>query len=134
MAVMMGGMSSQEITVYEAVGGQDAFRRLVAGFYARVAEDPLLRPLYPDEDLSGAQERLTMFLAQYWGGPRAYSDRRGHPRLRMRHAPFAIGPAERDAWLACMRAALDDLELSDDLDGLLWTYLARSAEMMRNRD
>ncbi|MBA2317425.1 MAG: globin [Euzebyales bacterium] len=127
-------MSSQEITVYEAVGGQDAFRRLVAGFYARVAEDPLLRPLYPDEDLSGAQERLTMFLAQYWGGPRAYSDRRGHPRLRMRHAPFAIGPAERDAWLACMRAALDDLELSDDLDGLLWTYLARSAEMMRNRD
>lgn len=134
MAVMMGDMSSQEITVYEAVGGQDAFRRLVAGFYARVAEDPLLRPLYPDEDLSGAQERLTMFLAQYWGGPRAYSDRRGHPRLRMRHAPFAIGPAERDAWLACMRAALDDLELSDDLDGLLWTYLARSAEMMRNRD
>lgn len=134
MAVMMGGMSSQEITVYEAVGGQDAFRRLVAGFYARVAEDPLLRPLYPEEDLSGAQERLTMFLAQYWGGPRAYSDRRGHPRLRMRHAPFAIGPAERDAWLACMRAALDDLELSDDLDGLLWTYLARSAEMMRNRD
>ncbi|MGI8874754.1 MAG: globin [Egibacteraceae bacterium] len=127
-------MSSQEITVYEAVGGQDAFRRLVAGFYARVAEDPLLRPLYPEEDLSGAQERLTMFLAQYWGGPRAYSDRRGHPRLRMRHAPFAIGPAERDAWLACMRAALDDLELSDDLDGLLWTYLARSAEMMRNRD
>jgi hemoglobin len=127
-------MSSQEITVYEAVGGQEAFHRLVAGFYARVAEDPLLRPLYPEENLSSAEERLTMFLAQYWGGPRTYSERRGHPRLRMRHAPFAIGPAERDAWICCMRAALDDLELPDDLDRLLWDYLFRSAEMMRNRD
>ncbi len=92
---------------YDAVGGGDTFRRLVSTFYAGVATDPVLRPLYPDADLSHAQERLTMFLSQYWGGPREYSDRRGHPRLRRRHVPFAIGERERDAWLRHMRAALD---------------------------
>ena len=76
-------------TFYEAVGGEETFRRLVHHFYAGVAEDPLLRPLYPEQDLAGAEERLRMFLVQYWGGPRTYSEQRGHPRLRMRHAPFA---------------------------------------------
>ena len=81
------------------------------GVVMRVHDDPLLRPLYPDEDLGPAEERLRMFLVQYWGGPRTYSERRGHPRLRMRHAPFAIGTAERDAWLRHMRVAVDSLEL-----------------------
>ena len=121
-------------TVYELVGGEAAFRALVADFYRRVAQDPILRPLYPEEDLTGAQERLTLFLIQYWGGPATYREQRGHPRLRMRHAPFAVGPAERDAWMHHMRAALDTLELAPELDRLLWTYLARAAESMRNRD
>ena len=86
-------------TFYDAVGGEETFRRLVHRFYAGVADDPVLRPLYPEPDLDGAEERLRMFLVQYWGGPRTYSDRRGHPRLRMRHAPFRIGRRERDAWL-----------------------------------
>ena len=102
---------TQATTYYDAVGGEPTFRRLVAGFYRRVATDPVLRPLYPEEDLSGAEERLRLFLMQYWGGPHTYSDRRGHPALRMRHAPFAIGPAERDAWLRHMTAAVEDLDL-----------------------
>lgn len=122
------------MTVYEAVGGEPAFRKLVADFYATVAEDPVLRPLYPEEDLSGAEERLRGFLIQYWGGPTTYSQQRGHPRLRMRHAPFAIGEAERDAWLGHMRAALDGLALEPELDEMLWDHLARSAIMLRNRD
>ena len=89
-----------EDTFFDAVGGTDTFRRLVATFYAGVAEDPVLRPLYPEEDLGPAEDRFRMFLEQYWGGPRTYSDERGHPRLRMRHAPFVIGPTQRDAWLA----------------------------------
>ena len=86
---------------YDAVGGEETFTRLVTAFYAGVADDPLLRPLYPDADLGPARERLTMFLVQYWGGPRDYSEQRGHPRLRMRHAPFPIGPDERDARESC---------------------------------
>lgn len=125
----MGTQSS----FYEAVGGEPTFRALVAQFYARVAEDPLLRPLYPEDELEGAQERLTMFLMQYWGGPRTYSEQRGHPRLRMRHAPFSIGEAERDAWLHHMRAALDAVELDPAHDETLWTYLVWAAESMRNR-
>ena len=98
-----------EDTFFDAVGGADTFRRLVAIFYAGVAEDPVLRPLYPEEDLGPAEERFRMFLEQYWGGPRTYSDQRGHPRLRMRHAPFVIGPVQRDAWLARMRVAVDEI-------------------------
>ena len=90
-------------TFYAAVGGEETFRRLVAAFYAGVAEDPVLRPLYPEDDLGPAAERLTLFLMQYWGGPGTYSQQRGHPRLRMRHAPFPIGQAAHDAWLANMR-------------------------------
>ena len=97
---------SDEGSVYEAVGGQPFFDALVDGFYAGVNVDPLLRPMYP-EDLTEPRRHLAGFLTQYWGGPATYSDERGHPRLRMRHAPFAIGEAERDAWLRHMRSSLD---------------------------
>ena len=94
--------------LYAAVGGAPFFERLVDAFYDGVATDPLLLPLYPEApDLKGARRRLTLFLIQYWGGPATYSDERGHPRLRLRHLPFAIGPAERDAWLAHMTRAVD---------------------------
>jgi hemoglobin len=119
-------------TLFAAVGGEPTFRRLVDAFYAGVAEDPVLRPLYPDEDLGPAAERLRMFLIQYWGGPTTYSQQRGHPRLRMRHAPFAINSAARDAWLARMRAALDSLDLAPAHERLLWDYLQSAADSLRN--
>jgi hemoglobin len=121
------------ITFYEAVGGAPTFERLVARFYAGVAADPVLRPLYPEPDLAAAEERLRLFLIQYWGGPTTYSDTRGHPRLRMRHAPFSIGPAERDAWLRHMTEAVEWLELPPDLEAPLMTYLQGAAEAMMNR-
>jgi hemoglobin len=124
---------AQEVTFFEAVGGEETFRRLVHRFYQGVAMDPLLRPLYPGEDLGPAEERLRLFLMQYWGGPRTYSDRRGHPRLRMRHVPFPIGEAERDAWLGHMRTALDELELPESLDKTLWDYLVMAANSLVNR-
>ena len=121
-------------TPYELMGGHEAFVRLVHRFYAGVAGDPVLRPLYPEPDLSGAEERLRMFLEQYWGGPRTYSDLRGHPRLRMRHAPFRIGPIERDAWLRCMRIAVDEADLDDEHRAQLWQYLQYAAISMMNAD
>jgi hemoglobin len=123
-----------EVTFYEAVGGEETFRRLVHRFYQGVAADPLLRPLYPEADLGPAEERLTLFLIQYWGGPGTYSERRGHPRLRMRHAPFPIGMAERDAWLGHMRDAVDELGLPKELDDTLWRYLTMAATSMVNAD
>jgi hemoglobin len=119
-------------TFYAAVGGEDTFRRLIEAFYAGVAEDPVLRPLYPEDDLGPAAERLRMFLIQYWGGPGTYSEQRGHPRLRMRHAPFAIGAAQRDAWLTRMRAALDGLDLEPAHEQVLWDYLTSAADSLRN--
>jgi hemoglobin len=119
-------------TFFAAVGGEDTFRRLVDAFYAGVAEDPVLRALYPEDDLGPAAERLRMFLIQYWGGPSTYSQQRGHPRLRMRHAPFAIGVAARDAWLRRMRGALDSLELAPAHDQVLWDYLQSAADSLRN--
>jgi hemoglobin len=119
-------------TFYEAVGGEPTFRKLVDVFYAGVAQDPLLRPMYPEEDLGPAADRLTLFLIQYWGGPHTYSAQRGHPRLRMRHAPFRIGPAERDAWLRHMRNAVDSLDLPPELAGPLWEYLERAAYFLVN--
>ena len=119
-------------SLYQAVGGDEPFRRLVAGFYGRVAQDPILRPLYPDEELAAAQERLFAFLVQYWGGPQTYSEQRGHPRLRRRHAPFAIGGAERDAWLHNMRAALDDVGMDPVHDAAVWEHLHRAAYMLQN--
>ena len=122
-----------EPTLFELVGGEEPFHRLVARFYRGVAADPVLRPLYPEQDLGPAEERLRMFLVQYWGGPRTYSQRRGHPRLRMRHAPFAIGPAERDAWLRHMRDAVESLELPPEQEQTLWSYLEMAAHSMQNR-
>ena len=119
-------------TLYDLVGGEETFHRLVARFYAGVAADPVLRPLYPEEDLGPAEERLRMFLVQYWGGPRTYSDRRGHPRLRMRHAPFAIGERERDAWLRHMRAAVESLALPPEQEQPLWRDLEMAAFSMQN--
>ena len=127
------GPMTQARTFYDAVGGEPTFRRLVAGFYRRVAADPVLRPLYPERDLAGAEERLRLFLMQYWGGPRAYSQRRGHPALRMRHAPFAIGPAERDAWLRHMTAAVEELDLPAELSASLLEYLTMAATALANR-
>ncbi|MEU4576946.1 globin [Nonomuraea sp. ATR24] len=121
-----------EISFYEAVGGEETFRRLVHRFYEGVADDPLLRPLYPEEDLTGAEDRLRGFLIQYWGGPNTYSQQRGHPRLRMRHVPFVIGEAERDAWLKHMRDAVDSLELPEDQDKRLWDYLVYAAQSLVN--
>ena len=123
---------AQEVTFFEAVGGEETFRRLVHRFYQGVAADPMLRPLYPEEDLGPAEERLRLFLIQYWGGPRTYSEKRGHPRLRMRHVPFAIGEAERDAWLAHMRDAVDELGLPEQLDKMLWDYLVMAANSLIN--
>jgi hemoglobin len=117
---------------FERAGGEQTFRLLVQRFYADVAVDPLLRPLYPEENLEPAADRLTLFLIQYWGGPNTYSQTRGHPRLRMRHVPFVIGAAERDAWLRHMRAALESLDLPEDVSTPLWDYLRMAAESMRN--
>ncbi|MFT4228852.1 MAG: globin [Microbacterium sp.] len=117
---------------YDAVGGHDTFARLVDAFYRGVCADPQLRAMYPEDDLGPAAERLRMFLEQYWGGPTTYSERRGHPRLRMRHAPFHIDPAARDRWLAHMRAAVDELALSPLHEATLWDYLQRAAFAMVN--
>ena len=117
---------------YDQVGGHETFVKLVHEFYRGVAGDPPLRALYPEDDLGPAEVRFRMFLEQYWGGPTTYSDERGHPRLRMRHAPFAIGPAERNAWLTHMRDAVDSLALDPELDAVLWDYLHRAAFSMVN--
>jgi hemoglobin len=117
---------------YQAVGGEETFRRIVSRFYAQVAVDEILRPLYPEEDLGPATERLTLFLIQYWGGPHTYSDQRGHPRLRMRHAPFRISPIERDAWLKNMRIAVDEEKLPEEYRTQLWQYLEMAAQSLLN--
>jgi hemoglobin len=123
-----------ELSFYEAVGGEETFRRLVSRFYQEVAKDSQLRPVYPSRDLGPAEEHLRLFLIQYWGGPGTYSERRGHPRLRMRHARFAIGAAERDAWLRHMRTALDELELDEARDAQLWDYLVMAAHSLVNQE
>jgi hemoglobin len=119
-------------TVYERVGGEGFFFDLVDRFYARVESDSVLRPLYPS-DLSRPRRHLAMFLAQYWGGPPAYNAERGHPRLRMRHAPFAIGLAERDAWLRHMLAAVDESTASDVDKAALRDYFTSAAKSLINR-
>jgi len=119
-------------SLYDAVGGAPVFRQLVDDFYAGVADDPVLRPLYEGDDLEPAKQRLRMFLEQYWGGPTTYSEQRGHPRLRMRHAPFSIGPVERDAWLRAMRSAVDGAGLQESHRRQLWDYLQMTAQHMVN--
>ena len=122
-------------TFYDAVGGAETFHAIVARFYEQVRDDEVLRPLYPEEDLTGAEDRLRMFLEQYWGGPRTYSDQRGHPRLRMRHAPYRIGFLERDAWLRCMHtavASIDQQTLDEEHRRELLAYLEMAADAMVN--
>lgn len=119
------------LTLYERVGGETFFVALVDRFYDGVAADPLLRPMYPD-DLTDAREHLSLFLSQYWGGPRTYSDTRGHPRLRIRHAPFVVDDAARDAWLGHMQAALDAVALDDDVRDELDAYFEMAANQLRN--
>jgi hemoglobin len=121
-------------TLFDRAGGTPFFEALVGRFYAGVAEDPILRAIYPEADLAAAQHRLTLFLIQYWGGPRTYDDERGHPRLRMRHFPFAIGPAARDRWLVHMRTSIAELAPPDDVGAELERYFAMAAEAMRNRE
>ncbi|MFQ6146276.1 globin [Streptomyces seoulensis] len=121
-----------EQTFYEQVGGEETFRRLVHRFYAGVAGDPELRAMYPEEDLGPAEERLRLFLIQYWGGPTTYGERRGHPRLRMRHMPFTVDRAAHDAWLRHMRAAVDELGLPQEQEQTLWNYLTYAAASMVN--
>ena len=119
-------------TFYDAVGGEPTFRRITARFFSSVPEDDVLAAVYPLDDLDGAEERLRLFLIQYWGGPTTYSDARGHPRLRMRHAPFRIGPRERDAWLRAMRIAVDEAGLAQAHRDQLWDYLESTATHMIN--
>ncbi len=125
--------SVDERSFYYQVGGRPVFEKLTREFYARVAEDPEFRALYPEEDLRPAERRLFMFLEQYWGGPKTYQAERGHPRLRMRHVPFSIGPKQRDTWLKYMREALDTLELPPLYDAEMWAYFDRAAHAMQNR-
>jgi hemoglobin len=122
-------------TFYDAIGGAATFRTIVSRFYELVSDDEVLRPLYPEDDLTAAEDRLCMFLEQYWGGPRTYSDQRGHPRLRMRHAPYRIGFIERDAWLRCMHtavASVDSVTLDDEHRAELLGYLEMAAQAMVN--
>jgi hemoglobin len=123
---------SVAVSFYEHVGGHETFEGIVSRFYAIVAVDPILRPLYPEEDLTGAKERLLMFLEQYWGGPHTYSERRGHPRLRMRHVPYRIGLAEHDAWLSAMDRALDGAGLTTEQRETIWSYFVMAAGSLVN--
>jgi hemoglobin len=122
-----------EESLFDQVGGEAFFVRLVNAFYEAVETDETLRPMYPD-DLTDARRHLTLFLVQYWGGPRTYQEERGHPRLRMRHAPFRVTKSARDAWLAAMGAALESVrdELSDEQMEELSSYFVMAANQLRN--
>lgn len=123
---------SEDITFYDEIGGHDTFVRLVHTFYEGVATDVPLRALYPDKDLAAAERRLLMFLEQYWGGPTTYSQQRGHPRLRLRHQPYAVTLDMRDRWVRHMRDAVSSLQLSPEHEATLWDYLERAAHSMVN--
>ena len=123
---------TQVTTFYDEIGGSATIRAIVARFYEGVATDEVLRPLYPEEDLGPAEERFAMFLEQYWGGPTTYSEQRGHPRLRMRHAPFAVTTTARDHWLTNFRAALDEADLTSEQDAQFWDYVTHAAQFMVN--
>lgn len=120
------------MSFYDEIGGEETITRIVARFYAGVATDPVLRPMYPEEDLGPAEERFRLFLMQYWGGPTTYSETRGHPRLRMRHAPFPVDPTARDHWLMHFRAALDEVALPPEQDQQFWDYVTHAAQFMVN--
>jgi hemoglobin len=120
------------VSFYDEIGGEETIRTIVHTFYQGVATDPLLRPMYPEEDLGPAEERFFGFLSQYWGGPTTYSEQRGHPRLRMRHAPFAVTPDARDRWLVHFRAGLDAAQLTPEQDAEFWAYVQHAADFMIN--
>jgi hemoglobin len=124
---------SEEVNFYEKMGGEKNFRELTKRFYENVAKNAVLKPMYPEGDMEGAEKRLRMFLEQYWGGPNTYSEERGHPRLRMRHMPFHISKVEHDAWLQCMHAALIDLDMTEEMKEELWTYFQYAANSMVNQ-
>lgn len=119
-------------TFYGQVGGHETFAKIIHVFYQGVAADPVLRAMYPEEDLGPAERRMLLFTEQYWGGPRTYLEERGHPRLRMRHMPFAVTPEARDRWLAAMRLGVDSVELSPLHRDTLWDYMERAAHSMVN--
>lgn len=125
-------MSEETQTIYEQAGGAEAIRRLVDRFYARVEQDARLRPMFP-ADLEPGKRHQYLFLVQYFGGPSEYQEQRGHPRLRMRHAPFPIGPAERDAWLEHMLAALDEVDIAEPARSAMRAYFLMAAPAMQNR-
>jgi len=127
-----GGAEDYAGSFYAQVGGSETFRKLTERFYAGVAADPDFRAIYPEEDLRPAAMRLQLFLEQYWGGPTTYSERRGHPRLRMRHMPFTVDSKARDTWLRHMRAAVDSLELPPLQEATLWDYFDRAAHSLQN--
>ena len=118
---------------YEEIGGEAFFADLVSQFYAQVAVDPILRPMYPESDLKAAATRLQWFLEQYWGGPSTYQENRGHPRLRMRHAEFHINLAAHDGWVKAMRTAVDGMQMSAEHRDQLWSYLEMAAAAMINQ-
>lgn len=132
MNVGAGPTQAAGQSFFDAVGGHATFRRIVRAFYDGVATDPVLAPMYPAHDMEGAVDRLTLFLEQYWGGPTTYSDQRGHPRLRMRHAAFRVNPEARDHWMAHMRSAVESAGLSPLHEATLLDYLERAAHSMIN--
>ena len=125
-------MALSQITVFELAGGEETFFRLAHAFYQRVEREPAIRGMFP-ADLSGPEERLALFLIQYFGGPATYSERRGHPRLRMRHLPFAIDRASRDVWLGHMLAAIDEVGIAEPARTQMREYFDRGATFMINR-
>jgi hemoglobin len=126
-------VTTEPASLYDQIGGEPVFRRLVHRFYQEVAADPELRAVYPSKSLEPAEDHLRLFLIQYWGGPADYNELRGHPRLRMRHARFRISERERDAWLRHMRTAMDELELDPAHDRQLWEYLTMAAQSLVNQ-
>ncbi|CAM3386895.1 globin [Nocardioides dubius] len=123
---------SAAATFYDEIGGEPTIRAIVDRFYAGVADDPLLRPMYPEQDLGPAADRFSLFLMQYWGGPTTYGEQRGHPRLRMRHAPFEVTPAAAERWLHHFRAGLDEAKLTPEQDEQFWAYATHAAQFMVN--
>jgi len=123
--------AERPLAPYDIFGGAPFFEALVAAFYSRVATDDILRPMYPS-DLDAAERRLRLFLMQYWGGPTTYDDERGHPRLRMRHAPFPIDGAARDRWLSLMYQSLSEQDLPAEQESVIWNYMVGAAFAMQN--
>ena len=128
--------AAQEQSFFDEIGGLPVVEKIVARFYEGVATDEVLKPMYADEDLAdgSAARRLAMFLAQYWGGPSTYSQERGHPRLRMRHAPFTVNRTAMEHWLRHFRAGLDSAGLTPEQDARFWGYVTYAAEFMLNSD